>query len=192
MSSTLLPVYIGSNMQCPDNSNFIKTDKMKISLPFNVLMISKLFFTSDLNNPGIEFKSKLENLFNSYDNSSIEVVKKLSGGWVKEHHRIEGNYTCDVQKTKSLVSPYKGICEFIIIRSFTDFHETKEAAETDNYFLYSDKISHRDIYLYQKGKWVSEGKNKSDYTSGYGCNEVITVGENKKSTDFQRCWDNNF
>ena len=165
---------------------------MKISLPFNVLMISKFFFPSDLNNPGIEFKSKLENLFNSYDNSSIEVVKKQSGGWIKEHHRIAGNYSYDVQKTKSLVSPYRWICEFIIIRSFTDFHKTKEAAESNNDFHHSDKISHRHIYLYQKGIWISERKNNSDYTSGYDSKEVITVGENINSIEFQGGWDNNF
>ena len=57
------------------------------------------------------------------------MVTKLRGGCVKELHRIEKNYSSEVQKTNSLVSPYIGICEFIIIRSFTDFHKTKEAAE---------------------------------------------------------------
>ncbi|HSP83784.1 MAG TPA: hypothetical protein VLN72_08620 [Gillisia sp.] len=166
---------------------------MKISLPFNVLMIPKLFFTSNLNNPVLEFRNKLEYLFKSYDNNPGVEVKKLSGGWVKEYYRIEGNYSYDVQKTKSLVSLYKGICEFIIIRSFTDHHKSKEAAESDNDFSNSCEISHRHIYLYQNGKWVvSERKNKSNYTSWYDCNEAITLGENENSTNIQGCWDNNF
>ncbi|MGE5945058.1 MAG: hypothetical protein ACM31G_12055 [Flavobacteriales bacterium] len=166
---------------------------MKILLPCIILIFSILFFSIDQNEAVIQFENKLEEHFKSYANNPREGVTKLGGGWVKEKHSVEDKYSYDVQETNSLVSPYKGICEFIVVRSYSDFHKTKEEAESDNEFIKFDKNTHLHKYLYQKGKWVvSERQNKSDYSRWYDCNEIIMEGENKNSTDIHGCWENNF
>lgn len=166
---------------------------MKILLPSIMLLFSVLLISNDKNEVVEQFENSLKEHFMSYENDPRIQITKLGGGWVKEKHSIENDYSYDVQETNSLISPYKGVCEFTIIRSFTDFHGTKEAAKADNNFIKSNKKTHLHQYLYQKGKWVvSSRKNKGDFGSWFDCNEIIQTGENKNTTDLHGCWEKNF
>ena len=164
---------------------------MKVILLFISLFLSSSFaIEKSSDDPVLEFEKYLRDHFESYKINSRERVTKLGGGWVKEQYSLEGEYSYDVQTTNSLISPYKGICEFTLKRSYTDFHKSKESALLDNKFINSDEKKHRHNYLFQKGKWiVSERKNKG-YSKWYDCNEIIQSGENKNTTNIHGCWEN--
>src|SRR5690554_4483091 len=128
---------------------------MKVVLAFIIVFLSSSFaIEKSSDDPVLEFEKLLSEHFESYKIDPREGVAKLGGGWVKEQYSFEGEYSYDIQTTNSLISPYKGICEFTLKRSYTDFHKSKEDALLDKKFINSDEKIHRHYYLFQKGKWV--------------------------------------
>lgn len=152
---------------------------MKTILSFFVLFFLTTISEDKLIDPVTDFENHIENHFESYETDRREGVLKLGGGWVKKRHSLRDKYSYDVQETNSLVSPYKGIYEFKLLRSYTDFHATEQEAILDNNFTKTDNNIHRHIYLYQKGNWVvTERKYMGFGGEWYHCDEIN-----------QGCWD---
>jgi hypothetical protein len=143
--------------------------------------------------PVKSFKEYLSHHFESYKIDKREQLAKLGGGWVKEYYEPETDYKVDVQRTNSLITPYTGFCEFTLTRHLTTFHNRKEDANNDNFFIKSDQFIHKHYYGYQEGEWIvtaREHKKVGSMLSGwYDCNEVLKVGEQKGETNLNGCWE---
>src|SRR5580658_2587761 len=48
--------------------------------------------------------------------------KECTGGWVKRYFEPNEDYSIDVRRTDSLVSPYIGVCEFTLTLQMTAYH----------------------------------------------------------------------
>ena len=76
--------------------------------------------------------------------------------WVKSKVEVVGDYSIDVQKTNSLISPYTGILIYQIGVSSTERVETRAAAEALFVFPSEPKypMSYKITFAYQNDKWV--------------------------------------
>lgn len=154
--------------------------------------------------PVKSFKIYLAKHFESYKSDSREQITKLGGGWVKEYYEPNLNYKIDVQKTNSLITPFTGYCEFILIRHITDFHSSKEEASNDSIFTKSNERTHKHSYGFQEDKWVVTSRSNQDqelakivnpltkrssFDTWGDCNEVIKLGSQKGETNIFGCWE---
>jgi hypothetical protein len=139
------------------------------------------------------FKSYVTDFVASYKADRREAISKLGGGWVKEYYQPVGEPSIDVQRVNSLVTPYVGICEFMLRRYRTAFHKTRDEAVRDGHFVESDDTEHRHRYAYQEGKWVPKSRQHLSTVTGKwsDCNEVITLGENEGAENIFGCWEKN-
>jgi hypothetical protein len=136
------------------------------------------------------FKSYISSHLASYKVNRRERVTKLGGGWVKEYYEPEPEYSINAERTSSLISPYVGSLDFVLVRHYTDFHKTREEAVADSNFVKHDSAKHRHTYAYQDGKWVPKVR-KFYYgwplDKWFDCDKVITEGENSGAKDIQGC-----
>jgi hypothetical protein len=100
------------------------------------------------------FKKHLADYAVSFKTDRRESVRETSGGWRKNYYEVGDNYSIDLQRTASLVSPYVGTVEFHFVMHSTAFHKTREEAEADNKFISSESFRHRHSYAYQDSAWV--------------------------------------
>jgi hypothetical protein len=74
------------------------------------------------------------------------------------------DFSIDVRKTDSLVSPYIGTLDFTVTIRFTANHETRAEAEADSSFVGDSGKGiiepHKHIYAFQDGKWVSKSRQQ--------------------------------
>jgi hypothetical protein len=100
------------------------------------------------------FKKHLTDYVASYKTNRRDEIRETSGGWCRNYYDIDENYSVDLRKTDSLISPYVGTANFAFIMHSTSFHKTKAEAEADNNFIRSQPLKHRHSYAYQDGAWV--------------------------------------
>ena len=100
------------------------------------------------------FKKHLTDYVADYKTNRRDEVRESSGGWRRNYYEIEENYSIDLRKTDSLISPYVGTASFVFIMHSTSFHNTKAEAEADNNFISPLPLKHRHVYAYQDGAWV--------------------------------------
>jgi hypothetical protein len=103
-------------------------------------------------------------------------VVKAGCGWLKQYYEPSTDYRIDVRKTDSIVSPYLGVVEFIVIRHYTECHKTQGEAEKDDAFTDHlgniEPATHRDRFALQEKVWVLESREVyfSPDTKMYPCN----------------------
>jgi hypothetical protein len=132
----------------------------------------------------IAFREYISRHLSSYEQDNRLNVYKLGCGWAKIYYKVEGEYSIDVQRTSSLISPYIGVCEFKLRRHYTACHPTKEGAQQDSRFVNTDANLHKHMYAYQDNKWVPK---KREYymvlpiigNKWFSCDDPI-VGEEEK------------
>ena len=66
----------------------------------------------------------------------------------------DGNYTIDVEKTNSLITPYIGTAMFYYTKVSTQSYKDKESALNDDKYVNKDIIYFKVIYSYQDDKWA--------------------------------------
>jgi hypothetical protein len=100
------------------------------------------------------FKKHLADYATSFKTDRRERVRQTWGGWRKNYYGVGDNYSIDLHRTVSLISPYVGTVEFQFGMHSTAFHKTREEAEADNNFISYESLRHRHNYAYQDGVWV--------------------------------------
>ena len=93
-----------------------------------------------------------------------------SCGWIKQYFRASTDYSIDVRRTDSIISPYIGTVQFAVSNYKSACHKTREEAEKDNRLetdcsTQTDCSTHKYTFAYQDEKWViksRELKFKSD------------------------------
>lgn len=140
------------------------------------------------------FEEYIQKYFNSYEINKRERIALLGGGWVKEKYTPQKKYNTAIQKTNVADSPFVGICEFKLLRNYTEFHSTKKGAKNDNNFVKTDAKVHQHKYEFRNNKWIVA--SRLHYTPGdilgdewYDCNEIIKEGKNKGSKNIFGCWE---
>lgn len=82
----------------------------------------------------------------------------IIGGPGKGWHKVKdepGEYSIDVRRTDSLVTPYTGILQFSLTGYATVDHPTREEAERDTAFVKDlGRVTHEHTYAFQEGQWV--------------------------------------
>ncbi len=127
----------------------------------------------------------------SYRTDRRPRVSKLGGGWAKLSYEAKPDYTIDVRATDSLISPFIGICEFMLIESRSELFSTRRDAESASVLGNRREIKHRHTYAYQEGKWIPRTRQHHSPFLGewFDCNEVISEGENKGETNIMGCFE---
>ena len=113
-------------------------------------------------------------------------IHESNGQWRKVFFEPSKDFSIDIRKTDSLVSPYLGILEFTLTIHFTEFRNTKAETEPDN--RNNVKVSftrkHKHTYVSQDGKWIS--KTSQRHIPGKGNTEDQWV--DCKWTTTNTCW----
>jgi hypothetical protein len=90
-------------------------------------------------------------------------------GWNKWYWEPSTDYTIDVRKTDSLVSPYVGVVTFGVTSYYTACHPTREEAEKDGNYPNTYDFEHRYTFSYQDDKWVLKSREaKVKYNGQWG------------------------
>jgi hypothetical protein len=76
----------------------------------------------------------------------------------KELYEPDTEYSIDVRKTESLISPYVGFIEFKWHEHDGDCAQTKEEAEAKPFHATGVYQTYRYTYAFQDGTWVPEGR----------------------------------
>ena len=125
------------------------------------------------------FKKYMTNYVASYKTDRREQVDHKSGGWSRKYFELGADYSIDVRKTDSLISPYAGFAELVLTMHSTAFHKTQVEAETDHNFIESYSMKRRNTYAYQDGGWIL--KSRQEYVSVLGkwsdCDHDGCIGE---------------
>lgn len=100
------------------------------------------------------FKTHLADYVSSFKTDRRDSVRETSGGWRHNYYEVNDNYSIDLHRTSSLISPYEGTVEFQFVMHSTAFHQTRVEAEADSNFISSQTLRHRHTYAYQDGAWV--------------------------------------
>lgn len=121
------------------------------------------------------FNTLAQNHIDSYQTDKREkIVQAIQGDkkWRKFLHDVSSNYSIDIQKTNSIVTPYIGIFEFEVTIYKSEPFDTEEEARATN--TYTNYIGyHKDKFAYQNDTWVTK--------------ERIHSIDNKKH--YFDCWD---
>lgn len=101
------------------------------------------------------FKKVAADFIASYEVNKREWVRSLPGdpGWKKVKHEV-GEYSIDVRRTDSLISPYVGVLQFSLKFYITASHPTREEAERDVAFKILGSSTHEHTYVFQDEQWV--------------------------------------
>jgi hypothetical protein len=100
------------------------------------------------------FKNYCDKYAMKFSDGSAVKVSQLGGGWAKERYLFEASEDIDVFQTSSLMYPYESRHQFVILREYTDFHQSMIAAENDSWFCKSDRTRHIHNYRLDKGFWM--------------------------------------
>lgn len=136
------------------------------------------------------FKEYIKGYMQSYETDERQRTEKLGGGWAKLEFRPEPDYKIDVTATNSLLSPYAGVCEFTMVRRWTDFHATKEEADKDGNLIHSSSMKHRHTYAFQDGRWVPtlRQNHESFLNKWFNC-DACNVKTGEPLDDPEGCWE---
>lgn len=136
-----------------------------------------------------QFEKYMKGHLKSYRKDNREKVSFYGRGWAKEVFESVPEYTFDIQRTTSLVSPFIGVCEFSLVEKRTAFHTSREEAAEDNAFVELETVRHRHTYSFQGKKWVvvSRQHYSNLFAEWFDCNETITEGANKGLTNLTGC-----
>jgi hypothetical protein len=80
-----------------------------------------------------------------------EVVGQFKKEWVKEAWGPPKDVKVDVEKTNSVIHPYRGIVEFSLVMSYGPHRKTKEEAAADAYLKSLLDGRYRNLYDITKG-----------------------------------------
>ena len=75
-----------------------------------------------------------------------EAVAQFKKEWVKEAWGPPADVKIDVEKTNSVIHPYRGIIEFSLVMSYGPHRKTKEEAEADSELKLLLRGRYRNIY----------------------------------------------
>jgi hypothetical protein len=91
-------------------------------------------------------------------------------GWRKRYYDPAGtDYTIDVRKTDSLVSPYVGTVVFAVTLYWSACHPTEESAKKDDSYPEHYNLTHRFTFSYQDDAWVVKAREyKVEYKGRWG------------------------
>ncbi len=123
-----------------------------------ILLFSLIVGCGDGPDPLESFKIYSQEFLNSYDKDKRESVMQLGGGWVKLSFRRHDVFHYDVEKTTSLVSPYTAYLTFVIFRTQSIHHATKEEATLSKIFPYADTTFHKHNYTFENSHWVVKNR----------------------------------
>jgi len=104
------------------------------------------------------FKQKVDGDLQNHKSSKDVWPQKSDeyqeAGWLSEQDEVSPNYSVNVEKTDSLVSPYLGTVEFPVTGSRSHLQNSKEEALEATQVEKSYSVNHRLVYAYQNGQWV--------------------------------------
>ncbi|MBP2657786.1 MAG: hypothetical protein H6Q69_818 [Firmicutes bacterium] len=105
------------------------------------------------------FKETIQKHLHSYQDDPRIIVFSVSTDtkWLKSKCDIPYDYSYDIQKTNSIITPYTGYLIYKMRVLTTDNQTTKEAAEACNTFNNNDDnlfIKYRILFSYQDNKWI--------------------------------------
>jgi hypothetical protein len=92
-------------------------------------------------------------------------VRGKPHGYVKGTHEPGADYTFDVRKTDSLVTPYIGILELRWRDHYSECQETREKAEAQSELPDGNLLKYRYTYGFQDGKWIPQGREIGSFTA---------------------------
>ena len=171
-----------------DMKNFIPFRFVRNSVSILLLLLS----TSVVANEEVvsSFKALVNAHINSYESDDrLGIYQWPNKEWGRGRYAVnKESVRYDVKTTDSLVSPYKGILEFTVVKSTSKKSgKTKEDVEGDWPIDNTFEVEHRHSYLYSEGEWrVSERKCKwFDWQKRWvacsvaeGCHEKTLTPEN--------------
>lgn len=100
------------------------------------------------------FQQYISNFMGSFKSDKREHVVQSPGGWRNGIHEPEPDYSIDLRYTDSLISPYVGTCDFVLVSQYTVFYRSKQEAQEDERFVNETREKHRNTYAFQQGRWV--------------------------------------
>ena len=98
--------------------------------------------------------------------------------WYRGKVQLSDDFTYNVSKTDSLVSPYMGIAEVAATGHKSNAHYTKEEALTSDLFPAEYSVRHRLTYAFQDHEWVVKAEECNNAKGGYGWEVCRSEGEN--------------
>ena len=114
------------------------------------------------NDPKQQFINYIEDFLyrEHYDGNAWQIKSgAYKDKWYKFRMITDKDYSYDIQKTDSIVSPYEAIVTFTLKTEKTNIYNTKNEAEADNNYksdsndmFYISKYKYH--YAYQDGKWM--------------------------------------
>lgn len=125
------------------------------------------------------FKAFVDDYFKKAytDSTDYAVVALLpTHTWMKMYFVRSGDYSIDVRKTDSLVSPYVGVLEFPIEKYSTTAHKTEEDAKADNnFFPPVPAPRQRKNFALQDNKWIQKSEQYSVADEWADCRSLATI-----------------
>lgn len=107
---------------------------------------------------------KMEKVIATYTGDTYRIRSMQSNAyWFKVRREIDPNYKIDVQKTNSLISPYKATLEVTFKSTFYRIKSSKDAAEVSNDIDFNSKEIYYLTLAYQKEKWVVTEAKSYDF-----------------------------
>jgi hypothetical protein len=133
------------------------------------------------------FKQYIKDNADSYKTNPREhvVQSSLDSHWRKLSFSFEPDYSIDIRTTDSLISPYLGICEFVIVSHTTAPHSSEAEAEKDNNFIEDRDVKHRHEYAFHDGHWVPVSRKQYQplLSEWFDCDDGCLV------KDCAGCWE---
>lgn len=134
------------------------------NIPLKEVEVVTPKFKSTSTDPQVQFLEYIEDFLYRDHYGNISPFTSDSGQtWYKTKNIVQKDYSYDIKKTDSIVSPLTATVNFTLEKFKTDSHANVDEAKADeNYkpatkdYFYSTK--YRYDYAYQNGKWVYKGK----------------------------------
>jgi hypothetical protein len=139
------------------------------------------------------FTTQIQKFVDSYKTNNHKRSSELGGGWCQVVYNIDTNVTYDIEKTNSILSPYRAVLNFRLYASKSSFHKSKPESDLD------DKIenepfevrSHSHIFEFKDNSWLVVNRNNQNSSSSkiVSCDEVIQTGLNRGDKNIFGCWE---
>lgn len=157
----------------------------KLALPLVILILGATALPASAQSDADvvkSFKAYVADYVASYKTNRREHVVETSGGWSRQYFEVDPEFSIDVRKTDSLISPYLGVAEFLLTMHYTAFHKTQAESEADHSFVQSMSMKHRHTYAYQDGAWALKSREEYNSTLGgwYDCDRDGCAGKGAK------------
>jgi len=138
------------------NTNTVSiTEKVNTNTILPTKDIEDIAKSSQSSDPKTQFVSHVEKLLSM--NSDVSPIK-FGAGWAKRKYIALPDYSYDIQKTDSLVSPYTAVLNFSTKGYKTNLYNTEEEALQDKVFNPIQSqfgiVKYRYHYAYQDNQWV--------------------------------------